>query len=88
MKECSRCHKVLEDSCFYKNTRNKDGLQTMCKDCQKEYNKIRKGGGMKSKSYTNPDLAQFTPRQLIAELKARGYTGELKYVQVINLNSF
>lgn len=46
MKECSRCHKVLEDSCFYKNTRNKDGLQTMCKDCQKEYNKIRKGGGV------------------------------------------
>lgn len=43
---------------------------------------------MKSKNYTNPDLAQFTPRQLIAELKARGYTGELKYVQVINLNSF
>lgn len=88
MKECSRCHKVLEDSCFYKNPRSKDGLQTMCKNCQKEYNKIRKGGGMKSKSYTNPDLAQFTPRQLIAELKARGYTGELKYVQVINLNSF
>jgi hypothetical protein len=45
MKECSKCHKVLEDSCFYKNPRNKDGLQTMCKDCQKEYNKTRKGGG-------------------------------------------
>lgn len=32
-----------------------------------------------------PDLAQFTPRQLIEELKNRGYTGELQYVQKIKL---
>ena len=34
---------------------------------------------------TNPALASFTPRQLMEELKARGYTGELKYTQVIKL---
>ena len=33
----------------------------------------------------NPELAAFTPRQLIEELKARGYTGELKYTQTIKL---
>lgn len=34
---------------------------------------------------TNPELAQFTPRQLMEELKAHGYTGELKYTQTIKL---
>ena len=33
----------------------------------------------------NPKLAAFTPRQLMEELKARGYTGELKYTQTIKL---
>jgi hypothetical protein len=28
------------------------------------------------KVYTNPDLAQFTPRQLMQELKARGFKWE------------
>lgn len=30
-----------------------------------------------SKCYTNPELAKFSPRQLIEELKARGYHGKL-----------
>lgn len=37
------------------------------------------------KVFVNPDLAKFTPRQLIEELRGRGYTGELKYVQVIKI---
>ena len=37
------------------------------------------------KIYSNPELAKFSPRELIAELKARGYTGELKYTQTISL---
>lgn len=45
--------------------------------------KIR-GGDLK-KIYSNPELAKFSPRELIAELKARGYTGELKYTQTISL---
>lgn len=32
-----------------------------------------------------PELGRFTPRQLIEELKNRGYTGELQYVQKIKL---
>lgn len=35
--------------------------------------------------YSNPQLAGFSPRELIEELKARGYTGELKYTQTIKL---
>lgn len=30
-------------------------------------------------------LAEFTPRQLIEELRARGYKGELQYVNIIKL---
>ena len=34
-----------------------------------------RGGNLK-KIYSNPELAKFSPRELIAELKARGYTGD------------
>ena len=37
----------------------------------------------KYKIYTNPELAKFTPRELMLELKARGYIGELLFVEVI-----
>lgn len=47
--------------------------------------KLREGGGNLKKIYSNPELAKFSPRELIAELKARGYTGELKYTQTISL---
>lgn len=35
------------------------------------------------KVYTHKDLARFTPRELMLELKARGYVGELLFVEVI-----
>ncbi len=37
----------------------------------------------KYKIYTNRDLAKFTPRELMLELKARGYEGELVYIERI-----
>lgn len=37
----------------------------------------------KYKVYTNRDLAKFTPRELMLELKARGYEGELLYIERI-----
>lgn len=46
----------------------------------------------KYKIYTNRELAKFTPRELMLELKARGYEGELIFREVkvtehrINLN--
>jgi hypothetical protein len=36
----------------------------------------------KYKIYTNRDLAKFTPRELMLELKARGYTGDLLYQEI------
>lgn len=79
-KRCLKCGRELPPSEFYVKNSAADGLQTWCKKCQKERART---------NYTNnhchPDLAQFTPRQLIEELKNRGYTGELQYVQKIKL---
>lgn len=85
-KKCSKCGRELPASEFWKNASTEDGLQTYCKECGNVYAKKRKenSGGLK-KIYSNPELARFSPRELIAELKARGYTGELKFTQTISL---
>lgn len=86
-KKCSKCGRELPVSEFWKNASTEDGLQTYCKECGNVYAKNRKktlGGGLK-KIYSNPELVRFSPRELIAELKARGYTGELKFTQTISL---
>ncbi|WAX17085.1 hypothetical protein PF672P2_00070 [Parabacteroides phage PF672P2] len=82
VKLCARCGKTLPISEFDNHGTNKDGLQSYCRDCVREYNRERY---RKGKLYSNPELAKFTPGQLIEELKARGYTGELKFTQTINL---
>jgi uncharacterized lipoprotein YajG len=72
---------------FYVNNANKDKLDTFCKECRKRMNNEnrRRKAQIDSvvvendnliKVYTNSDLAQFTPRQLMQELKARGYKWE------------
>ena len=40
MKKCPRCNIVKDESEFYKNCTTKDGLETYCKDCRREYYKI------------------------------------------------
>ena len=79
-KKCSKCGRELPPSEFYVKNSAADGLQTWCKKCQKE--KVRTNY---TNNHCNPDLAQFTPRQLIEELRHRGYTGEIQYVQKIKL---
>lgn len=75
-KICKKCGKELPVDKFYKNKSQKDGFGYYCKDCVNAY---------KSSKKANPDLAKFKPRELIEELKARGYKGTLTYEQVITL---
>lgn len=87
LKKCSKCGRELPVSEFWRNASTEDGLQTYCKECGNIYAKNRKktpGDNLK-KIYSNSELARFSPRELITELKARGYTGELKYTQTISL---
>lgn len=84
MKRCTKCGKELPETEFYRNAKAPDGLQWYCKSClnqsvSKRPSKSAGGGG------GNPDLAGFTPRQLIEELKSRGYKGKLIYTKEITL---
>lgn len=93
-KECKRCQETKDVSCFAKNASSKDGLQSYCKDCTREINR-QYHDRLKSersstpphmkKVYSNIDLAKFTPKQLMDELRSRGYSGELKYTQTIKI---
>lgn len=88
MKKCRICGRELDETMFYATKANKDGLDTYCKECRKSRNtmytrKKRAEDTIETsvqdgliKVYSNPDLAKFTPRQLMQELKARGYKWE------------
>ncbi|MBO6261356.1 MAG: hypothetical protein J6N95_01950 [Bacilli bacterium] len=49
MKECACCHRLLPTSSFTRNKRNKDGLHSYCKECNKE--KARQYNLSKGKDY-------------------------------------
>lgn len=79
-KTCPRCGRTLPIENFYVN---KDGKpHSYCKECVKVLNAARR--------ITPPDLenplSAFTPRQLMQELKRRGYTGKLYIQQVADLD--
>lgn len=42
MKICKSCKRELDESCFYRNKRMKDGLQIYCKECFDEMLKATK----------------------------------------------
>ena len=95
-KKCSKCGRELPIENFNKNKKNPDGYQYHCKECAGEYARIsyerrkarkkeneRVEFEKKHKIYTNIELAKFSPRDLMLELKARGYEGELLYIERI-----
>jgi hypothetical protein len=53
-------------------------LKSICKDCISEYSRIRHIAKQEEKEST--PLSKFTPRELIEELRRRGYKGKLQYV--------
>lgn len=95
-KICAKCGRELPIENYNKNAKTKDGLQRHCKECAREYARVsyenkkakkvedaRIEFEKKYKIYTNKDLAKFTPRELMLELKARGYEGELVFIEHI-----
>lgn len=100
-KVCKKCGRELPVAMFYKASNRKDGLQIYCKECQaevnKESNKRRNRAAKVAKAEAealyskgldpNRPLAKFTPRELMEELKARGYSGTLTFTKYISLSS-
>ena len=87
IKVCPKCGKRLFKTDFHKSATSSTGLQSYCKKCSKEVNKrhyhktssidrietANFDGHTLSKVHRHEGLACFTPRQLMEELKARGY---------------
>lgn len=80
-KVCSKCGRELPRSNFYKSKVTKDGLESYCKRCKYEAKKLKD----LSTRTSSEELSKFTARQLIDELRVRGYQGELKYTTTIKL---
>lgn len=89
MKKCSRCGRELSEDQFNKCSSTSDGLQHRCKDCSRQANResyLKKKGLFSfdhvdkvqhlTKVYSKPELSKFSPRELMAELKARGFRWE------------
>lgn len=83
-KKCIECGRELPISEFRKNYLSADGHTSVCNGCMSAKRQAKKsvrtvaGGG-------NPALADFTPRELIEELRARDYKGTLEYTKTITL---
>ena len=85
MKMCACCKKIMPLEHFNKSTRASDGHQAYCKECQTEKERIRKAKKQGQVTVLSGELAKFRPVELIAELRRRGYRGELIYEQRIKV---
>lgn len=84
-KVCPRCKRELPVSEFYRNKSQSDGLNTYCKECFNKYYLKNRASAVTPPKVGNPELSGFTPRQLIQELRDRGYRGTLTYTNEIKL---
>lgn len=86
-KRCRKCGVEKPTTEFYHHKGSTDGFQPYCKDCAREYNRksLKIGGG--KRNYNDPDnpLSSYTDRQLMLELRRRGWYGELKKLVQTNI---
>lgn len=99
MKVCTKCGRELPENMFCKSKREPDGLQRYCKECRAKYQRsnYKKKSEMKTEidnllnqikelqGRKESGLSDYTPRQLMEELRRRGYKGTLTYVQTIDI---
>ena len=87
MKKCKTCGRELPLESFKKNYLAADGRVSVCVDCISRTRKKHQDEiitpPLIDKSNCNQALAQFTPRELIEELRARGYKGKLQITREV-----
>lgn len=75
---------------------SKDGYSGVCKDCVRIYDKERaakkiaaaKKRRVEKKAQSIPlrvDISNLSDSELLAELKRRGYAGELHFTRIVNI---
>lgn len=85
-KVCKLCGKELPIEQFYHNSATKDGYDNKCKECRKLTVKAYKLRQKTEKEEQHTlSLANFDDHTLFAELRKRGYSGELRYSKVVNV---
>ena len=81
-KVCKCCKKELALTEFYVNNATKDKHDNTCKECRKQQAKKRTRlpqPGVKA----TLRISDFEDNQLFAELRRRGFSGELTYSNVV-----
>jgi hypothetical protein len=84
---CVKCEQELPIASFYTNM-SALGHEKTCKQCRKaamRHNYMKKYGIMPDNVDLNSPVSKFSSRELIAELRRRGYEGKLYYRQEIVL---
>lgn len=93
-KTCIRCKQTKPITEFGRLKSTEDGMNPRCKSCLREYARssyskrkstlpARRGGVIH-----NPDLAGYTDRKLLEELKARGFVwSDMKRIQPVKYDS-
>jgi hypothetical protein len=86
-KICKKCgqEKPLDE--FPKHRGYKDGRQSFCRECRNLYSKSYYRTIGKEDRKKKTDLAKYTTRDLLLELKRRGCTGTFTMTEVYNLEA-
>lgn len=94
-KTCIRCKQTKPITEFGRLKSTEDGMNPRCKSCLREYARssyykrkltlpARRGGV----AIRHPDLADYTDRKLLEELKARGFVwSDMKRIQPVKYDS-
>lgn len=69
---CKECNKRLAKASYHKNKEQKNAMEALNHTVQVQ----NASGVTMTKVYAHAELAKFTPRQLMEELKARGFRWE------------
>lgn len=98
-KTCRDCGRTLPITEFSATLKSKDGHQPICRECMSKRIKASRETADREKKpknrnkvticpepkAVNPELAKFKARELLEELRMRGYRGTLEYTYTITL---
>lgn len=84
-KVCKRCGRELPTTEFSKDRSCPDGLNYICKECRRKAQRESYERRKATSVLHSEELQKFSPRELMDELKRRGYKGKLTFLHEITL---